>query len=213
MNRFEFADQGPEMRAQTAGERAERLARESESRRDFEVESRRSSVREGDRFVSETAGATLVPDDPAPLSSALGIPTLLKETPHERDPRPRPDNPAPFSSLLRLPVLLDERETRDARYLGQSRYSREHDNARTAEAPISNLRFQPKRSDYERAHIEDAPTQTNYPLTRNDEALLPTHYASAPDVGFSTLDMVAAFFAALMTIGPLFAAFVGRMEG
>jgi hypothetical protein len=37
-------------------------------------------------------------------------------------------------------------------------------------------------------------------------------YGSTP-AEFSRLDMLAAFFAAIMTLGPLFAAFVGRMQG
>ena len=152
-------------------------------------------------------------DNPAPLSSALGIPTLLKEPRHARDPRPRPDNPAPFSSLLGLPVLIREQRTRVSGRPNQSRDTLRRDDAQSFEA--ANRRFQLERSrpEYALKRTDDPLANAANALSRADEDPLPPRHESSLPAGFSSLDMLAAFFAALMTLGPLFAAFIGRMQG
>ena len=153
------------------------------------------------------------PDNPAPLSSALGIPTLLKEPRHARDPRPRPDNPAPFSSLLGLPVLIREQRTRVSGRPNQSRDTLRRDDAQSFEAANSRSQLERSRPAYALKRTDDPLAHAANALSRADEDPLPPRHESSLPAGFSSLDMLAAFFAALMTLGPLFAAFIGRMRG
>ena len=61
-----------------------------------------------DFLVSEALGVPLLLDDPAPLSSALHIPTLVDEEKPAPEPALPADNPSPLSSALHIPTLVDE---------------------------------------------------------------------------------------------------------
>ena len=114
MNKFEFADRASNVPRKPVTRRlSESSARPSPEIEDNlyptdTVDDYSSTHRpKGQTYGSERDEAPL-PDNPAPLSSALGVPTLLKEPPHERDAQPQPDNPAPLSSALGLPTLLKD---------------------------------------------------------------------------------------------------------
>ena len=135
------------------------------------------------------------------------MPTLLKEPPHEKNPRPRPDNPAPFSSLLGIPVLINNRRSRAAPPPSRPRNYHESGDARSSDARIDRDRTE--TAHFALARNDEPPSRTR--LTRNELVALPA--GSGTPAGFSKLDIIAGFFIAVMTLGPLFAAFVGRMQG
>ncbi len=64
----------------------------------------------GGQGTSADSDLSVPPDNPAPLSSALHIPTLLDESDPSDASKSEvtPDNPAPLSSALHIPTLLHE---------------------------------------------------------------------------------------------------------
>ena len=87
MNKFEFADRAVERTAETRDEKAERIIREAESRNRRQslptdtVDDYSSTHRPKGQTYSSERDEPPLPDNPAPLSSALGVPTLLKSRP------------------------------------------------------------------------------------------------------------------------------------
>ena len=57
--------------------------------------------------LSSAAGWRVLSNDPAPLSSALGLPLLLKRQRRQRPDSELIDNPAPLSKAINMPVLKD----------------------------------------------------------------------------------------------------------
>jgi len=88
---------------------------EGSNRKDPSPPSYSSSDRDSTLGGNRTSAGNekrVTPDDPAPLSSALHIPTLLDEShpPGTSKSEVHPDDPAPLSSALHIPTLLDESE-------------------------------------------------------------------------------------------------------
>jgi len=140
-----------------------------------------------ERKISRNPSAPLR-DDPAPLSQALHIPTLVGDY-SGQSKSARGDDAAPLSDALHIPTLIDE--------------------SSVAEAPISTVTTL-RTGD---ARVNRAPTPAGSP--RADAASLigaPSQHPQTPlSDRLTTLDKAAVIVGALMTIGPLFAAMVGRM--
>lgn len=163
-----------------------------------------SHSREGD-LASDKLGVPLLSDDPAPLSGALNIPTLLTDSPVK-------DKPGVRSQSDRLALLDDytkaqlrgpepvrpNGEPSEFDTFGRRRNAAE----RTGTAPVEG------QMEGNRATTPAAPPRgdsatfvgvpSNHPQTIHSEKL-------------AKLDKVALVVGAIIVIGPLFAAMVGRM--
>jgi hypothetical protein len=103
------ADPPTEATSREAGHRA--LDNRNEEPSSSYSRSDRAST-SGGHATSVDSDLSVPPDNPAPLSSALHIPTLLDESDPSGASKSEvpPDNPAPLSSALHIPTLLHESE-------------------------------------------------------------------------------------------------------
>jgi hypothetical protein len=175
----------------------------------------KSRSREGD-LASDKLGLPLLSDDPAPLSDALHIPTLISDTPETEKPgekaapsapraAPRPvvagiddgtdrsPHPGVETSWLRPLAMVHDDNANFDRF-GRSRSSRldaapHHTNSNRATTPAGEPRA-------------DAATWIGVPSN---------HPQTAHSGQLAKLDKVAIVLGAVITIGPLFAAMIGRM--
>lgn len=134
---------------------------------------------------------------------------------HEGEPRAEgenatlaSDNPSPFSSALHIPTLVEEP--------AKERDSHPHPDD---PAPFSSLLGVPVLLRQNAPSQARSSNQSRYPAEADAAAVAERRLtstlsgeASAHLAGFSRLDLTAALCAAIMTLGPLFAAFVGRIE-
>jgi hypothetical protein len=142
-----------------------------------------SRSREGD-LASDAVGLPLLIDEPAPLSDALHIPTLINEKP-ESKPSAAPTNvPQPINAPTRGDGEFDK--------FGRNRAPRQNaepQNSNRATTPAG-----PPRHDA--GTLIGVPS--NHPQTEASDKL-------------AKLDKVALALGAVIVIGPLAAAMLGRM--
>ena len=158
------------------------------------------------RSVPESEGAREASpaDNPAPLSSALHLPTLVKDRRGAVDSHVEPDNPAPLSSAIGLPTLAKEPPRGDDRVFADK------------PAPFSSffgipVLIKEKPSRLTTPHGDDAASRGLLASTRAENfGSASSAFAGSPLELFSFLDRAAAGVAALMILGPLF---VGAFGG
>ena len=158
--------------------------------------------REGD-LASDKLGVPLLSDEPAPLSDALHIPTLIGEAPKAQND----DNKTPADTRGKLIGMLDDYTQAQLREPNPAqRRSGEFDTfgrrRPAAGGPVAGDVETNRATTPAAGPREDAATfvgvPSNHPQTRHSEKLV-------------KLDRVALAVGGIMVIGPLFAAMLGRM--
>ena len=162
----------------------------------------------------QTRDASPERDDPAPLSEALHIPTLIGGKMSSAK-----DEPAPLSDALHIPTLINEKT--DDRTKPKADVPQPRPTQFSEPRPANVTDFHPssvKRSNYlggVSGVVETNRATTPAAPPREDTASLigvPSNHQQTHLSGrLAKLDKVAIGVAAFMTISPLFAAMVGRM--
>lgn len=163
-------------------------------------------------LTSDALGVPLLSDDPAPLSGALNIPTLLRDTPETQ----KADEER---SRSRQSAMDSYTKSRQQEHVVQIPDASQRPPASNGTGASSNFdQFGRSRS----AGEHDAPQNANRATTlagapREDAGSLigvPSNHPQTEVSGrLAKLDKIALTLGAIITIGPLFAAMVSRSMG
>ena len=153
-------------------------------------------------------------DDPAPLSEALHIPTLVGEGAEKDRTAPRDDDPAPLSEALHIPTLVSESSQQGKATLDRNDPA-PFSKALHIPTLIGETSREPETKDANTGAQDRARATTPAGSPRADSAspigVPSNHPQTEMSSRLAKLDRAAFFAACVMTLGPLFAAMVGRM--